>query len=561
MKKMRKRFDRKLSLYFFSIAMMIVLFLSFANYQSSLKIIKQNIESENSQQLKTASLYIASYLEKMKSLNSFLAMTPEMNTDEKEAVDKQNLKKTLDLIKSSDTIIKNIMVITKSGQLITQTDSVMEEKSNVKTEDWYQAALQSNNMAQITRENHTGFTMNKSERVISLSHKIEDSKMNFQGLSIIDVSYKFIEDYISTVNLGENGFAFIVDENGQLIFDSEQMNSNSLTEKKEYLDLINDVTATNESDYIISTIYVPNTNWQLTQVRSPEEIYQLKQKLFTEMILWALLILTLSIFLAIFVSKKITNPIVNLIDEMKQVNEQFATIPVDQQASFEVKELTQEYNLLLERVKRLTEMIEEKEKAKRTFELKALQSQINPHFIYNTLDTILWLVELGEKAQAIQVIQALGNLLRTTLSVDEDQIELKREIDHVKHYMDIQKIRYDNKFDYTISLGLHTEELLVPKLIIQPIVENAIYHGIKTKKGKSLIQISTSILDEVLIIEIQDDGIGFQEKLSSSHNKPELGGIGMGNVDQRLKILYGENSGLTYTSDECLTRVTLKIRI
>ncbi|MGX7107856.1 cache domain-containing sensor histidine kinase [Facklamia miroungae] len=561
MKTMRNRFDRKISVYFFSISMMIVLILSYANYRSSVKIIKQNIEMENSQQLKTASLYIASYLEKMKSLNSLLAMTPELNSNKERVIDERALKSTLDLIKSSDTIIKNIMVITKSGQLITHTGSVMESKKPVLNEEWYQTALKSNNMAQITRENHSGFTMNKSERVISLSHKIEDGNREFQGLTIIDVSYKFIEDYISTVNLGENGFAFIVDENKQLIFDSEQMNGDSLKEKAEYLAIIEDSSDFNKEDYIISTIYVPNTNWQLTQVRSPEEIYTLNRKLITEMLIWAFLILLLSIFLSIFVSKKVTNPIVDLIDEMKKVNQNFSNIPVNQQASLEIIELTLEYNLLLDRVKKLTETIEEKEKAKRTYELKALQSQINPHFIYNTLDTILWLVELGEKDQAVEVIQSLGSLLRTTLSVDEDVIELKREIEQVKNYLNIQKIRYDDKFDYDISLGANTGEILVPKLIIQPIVENAIYHGIKTKKGQSHIQITASIGAEALMIQVEDNGVGFKDKKHSNKSKPKLGGIGMANVDQRLKILYGDAYGLTYTSDDQLTRVTLKIKI
>ncbi|MGF3226015.1 cache domain-containing sensor histidine kinase [Facklamia sp. P12932] len=561
MKTMRNRFDRKISVYFFSISMMIVLILSYANYRSSVKIIKQNIEMENSQQLKTASLYIASYLEKMKSLNSLLAMTPELNSDQEQAIDESALKSTLDLIKSSDNIIKNIMIITQSGQLITQTGSVMESKASVLNEDWYQTALKSNNMAQITRENHSGFTMNKSERVISLSHKIEDANRQFQGLSIIDVSYKFIEDYISTVNLGENGFAFIVDENKQLIFDSEQMNGDSLKEKANYLAIIEDSSAFNKEDYIISSIYVPNTNWQLTQVRSPEEIYILNRKLITEMLIWAFLILLSSIFLSIFVSKKVTNPIVDLIDEMKKVNQEFSNIPVNQQASLEIRELTLEYNLLLNRVKKLTEAIEEKEKAKRTYELKALQSQINPHFIYNTLDTILWLVELGEKDQAVEVIQSLGSLLRTTLSVDEDVIELKREVEQVKNYMNIQKIRYDDKFDYDISLGANTGEILVPKLIIQPIVENAIYHGIKTKKGQSHIQITSRIGANALMIQVEDDGIGFKGKEHSNKPKPKLGGIGMANVDQRLKILYGEAYGLSYTSDDQLTRVTLKIKI
>ncbi|MFM1539684.1 sensor histidine kinase, partial [Helcococcus bovis] len=424
---------------------------------------------------------------------------------------------------------------------------------------WYQNLQESNNMAVVTTENHKGFSMNKTERVISISHEIVKNK-EIQGFVVIDLSYKFIEDYVSSINFGEKGYAFITSSEEKLLFDSKQMNTNSLVEKDKYLQIINNRMKSLDKGFIASNIYIPNTDWLLVGVASTEQIDQLQNKLIGNTVTWSVIILISTIALSILISKWISKPLTNLVDEMKKVDEKFSKIKIENSDSIEIHTLKTEYNLLLDRIKILTKNIEEKENSKRIYELKALQSQINPHFIYNTLDTILWLIEFEENEKAIEVTKSLGMILRSTLSINQDFISLFKELEHVKNYMDIQKIRYDDKFEYIFDIDKHTLEILVPKLILQPIVENAIYHGIKPKKTKSFIKISSNIDDEDLIIKVENNGVDLEFD-NQNRIKTKLGGIGMSNVEQRIKILCGEQYGIKMYREDDIIVVEYRLSI
>ena len=271
------------------------------------------------------------------------------------------------------------------------------------------------------------------------------------------------------------------------------------------------------------------------------------------------IVFILTLLVSIFVSKKISKPIIYLIGEIKKTDKKLYKIKSLPQASSEIQILTKEYNNLIDRIFVLTEDIEKKEEQKRTYQVKALQSQINPHFLYNTLDTILWLVEFGENEKAIKVTKNLGMLLRNSLNIDEDFVKLDKEIGHAKNYLDIQKIRYDNKFTYEFIKKIQTSSLYVPKLILQPIIENAIYHGIREKKSKSYIKIIVEKNPEYLIIKIIDNGLGPKEKKENIPTK--LGGIGMENVNNRIKLLCGEKYNLKMQREKDETIVTYKLKI
>ena len=557
MKKILKKFSTKISIYFFIISILLVIILSYRNYTYSVNILKDNKLQQTEQQLKNASIYISSYLEKIKGISSLLAMTPEIENINNPS--KNSIKNIIDLTEKNDSLIKRISVISKNGNLISTTPIDFELSDNMNNLEWYQNLQKSNNMAMVTTENHKGFSMNKTERVISISHEIVKNK-EIQGFVVIDLSYKFIEDYVSSINFGEKGYAFITSSEEKLLFDSKQMNTNSLVEKDKYLQIINNRMKSLDKGFIASNIYIPNTDWLLVGVSSTEQIEQLQNKLIGSTVTWSVIILISTIALSILISKWISKPLTNLVDEMKKVDEKFSKIKIENSDLIEIHTLKTEYNLLLDRIKILTKNIEEKENSKRIYELKALQSQINPHFIYNTLDTILWLIEFEENEKAIEVTKSLGMILRSTLSINQDFISLSKELEHVKNYMDIQKIRYDDKFEYIFDIDKHTFEILVPKLILQPIVENAIYHGIKPKKTKSFIKISSKIQDEDLIIEVENNGVDLEFN-NQNRIKTKLGGIGMSNVEQRIKILCGEKYGIKMYREEDITVVEYRLSI
>ncbi|EFR30421.1 sensor histidine kinase [Eremococcus coleocola] len=557
MKNQLRKFSTKISVYFFVISILLVTILSYRHYTYSVTILKDSKYQQTEQQLKNASTYISSYLEKTKGISSVLAMTPEIeNLDQSSSDSIQNI---IDLIEQNDQLIKRIFVISKSGKLISSSASDFELSDNMNDLEWYQNLQKSNNMAMVTTENHKGFSMNKTERVISISHQIVKDK-EVLGYVVIDLSYKLIEDYVSAINFGEKGYTFITTSEEKLLFDSNQMDTSSLVEQDKYLQLINNRMKSLDQGFVGAHVYIPNTDWLLVGVASTEQIEELQKKLIENTVTWSVIILILTVALSILISQWISKPITNLAEEMKKVDERFSKIELEDSDSIEIHTLKKEYNLLLDRIKMLTKNIEEKENAKRNFELKALQSQINPHFIYNTLDTILWLIEFGENEKAIEVTKALGMILRSSLSINQDFIPLAKEIDHVQNYMDIQKVRYDDKFEYLLELEQDTPEIMVPKLILQPIVENAIYHGIKPKKTKSFIKITSYIENDDLIIEVANNGVDF-ERDHQNWIKTKLGGIGMKNVEQRIKILCGSQYGIKMYRQDELTVVKYRLSL
>ncbi|MFM1552818.1 sensor histidine kinase [Helcococcus ovis] len=558
MNKLLKKFSTKISIYFFIISIVLVIILSYRNYKHSVNILKDNKLQQTEQQLKNASIYISSYLEKIKGISSLLAMTPEIENIN--ALNENTIKKIIELTQQNDPLIKRISVISNDGKILSTSPIDFEISNNMESLEWYRNLKKSNNMAMVTTENHKGFSMNKTERVISISHEITNKNKKIEGFVVIDLSYKFIEDYVSSINFGENGYAFITTSEEKLLFDSKQMNTNSLIENEKYLKIIKDRMKTVEKGFIASKIYIPNTDWILVGVSSTEQIDQLQNKLIVNTVTWSVIILISTIALSVLISKWISKPLTNLVEEMKKVDESFSKIKIEYSDSIEIHTLKTEYNLLLDRIKTLTKNIEEKENSKRIFELKALQSQINPHFIYNTLDTILWLIEFGENEKAIEVTKSLGMILRSTLSINQDFISLSNELEHVKNYMDIQKVRYDDKFEYVFEIDKNTLEILVPKLILQPIVENAIYHGIKPKKSKSFIKISSYIDDEDLIIKVENNGVDLEFD-NQNRIKTKLGGIGMSNVEQRIKILCGNQYGIRMYRQEVATVVEYRLSI
>ncbi len=182
--------------------------------------------------------------------------------------------------------------------------------------------------------------------------------------------------------------------------------------------------------------------------------------------------------------------------------------------------------------------------------------QINPHFLYNTLDTIIWLTEAGDSAQAVQMIQYLSRFFRTTLSKGRDMVTVREEQEHIESYLNIQRFRYQDILDYRIDFAPEIAEYQIQKLTLQPIVENALYHGIKNKRGKGLITVSGRQEGDVLVFTVEDNGIGMTEaelchlrELISGKQEPESqNGFGMSNVQKRIQMQYGVAYGITAAS-------------
>lgn len=556
MKKIFKKIEFKISACFFVISILIISLMLFSWYKQSSSKLMTYEKEETSQEVKNASIYVASYLEKNKNLASLLAMSAESQNIMDDKTDFKNLKDIIKVSEKSDEFIKKIFLVSENGNIISNEKVNLETNKDMKNISWYKKLINSNNMAFASKADFSKISSDSSKNIISISKEIKDKNNKRLGFVVINLSYKFLEDFLSTINFGKDGYVFILSSEEELLFKSKNMEDFG---KKDYEKLLKKRMKPEKMDFVSSNVFIPNTQWKLVGISFSNAISNLKKQLIESSLILALIVFILTLLVSIFVSKKISKPIIYLIGEIKKTDKKLYKIKSLPQASSEIQILTKEYNNLIDRIFVLTEDIEKKEEQKRTYQVKALQSQINPHFLYNTLDTILWLVEFGENEKAIKVTKNLGMLLRNSLNIDEDFVKLDKEIEHAKNYLDIQKIRYDNKFTYEFIKKIETSSLYVPKLILQPIIENAIYHGIREKKSKSYIKIIVEKNPEYLIIKIIDNGLGPKEKKENIPTK--LGGIGMENVNNRIKLLCGEKYNLKMQRENGETIVTYKLKI
>jgi two-component system sensor histidine kinase YesM len=225
----------------------------------------------------------------------------------------------------------------------------------------------------------------------------------------------------------------------------------------------------------------------------------------------------------------------------------------------EITELGMSFNIMIGKIRELLDSkIKEQETLKKA-EMRALQAQINPHFLYNTLDTIIWMAEAKKNDQVIEIVSALSSFFRISLSKGRDWITIGEEVERTKSYLTIQKIRYRDILDFKIEVDQEASDFTILKLILQPLVENALYHGIKNKRGGGtiIVRAKQKNVDEILL-EVEDDGIGFtpeklaqlKEELDDDSGDIRLeSGFGVGNVNNRIRLYYGKQYGVTIKSE------------
>jgi two-component system sensor histidine kinase YesM len=277
-------------------------------------------------------------------------------------------------------------------------------------------------------------------------------------------------------------------------------------------------------------------------------------------------VLAAGVMLFTAVARAITTPMMQLELAMKKVEQSdyFRMEEVELLASREVEALTKRFNRMMRKIGELMENVIAEQNAQRKSELKALQNQINPHFLYNTLDSILWMIENQRNREAGQMVVALARLFRIGISNDSEVIPLREELEHVRNYLLIQSIRYADSFEYTFETDPAAFDAETMKLILQPIVENCIYHGLKNKIDKGRISINVTLDGDYLVLKVSDNGYGMrQEKIDELYRSFEDGvasnSVGLKNIWQRVMIYYGGRAEMLVESElDEGTTITIK---
>lgn len=469
----------------------------------------------------------------------------------------------LQTILDSRSDIRNVGIISKNGRmLINDGSKSVNQDLDLNTQEWYATALEKPNGPILTSSHVQHIISGERPWVITLSSGIRDRSGSGEkeGVFFIDLNYSAISELCDQSTVGTKGYAFILDAKGNIVYHPQQQQLyNEL--QTENISLIMDtdedtvLTGTGNDGKLYSISRSEKTGWTVVDCTNVKELLSKSRQAQSVYVLTAIILVIVALLFSRFMARSITLPIQKLRDSMKKVQEgDFSVSDVVVDSKNEIGSLTKSFDVMTHRIHELMEQNVHEQEEKRKSELKALQSQINPHFLYNTLDSIIWMAEGKKNEEVVLMTASLARLLRQSISNEDEVVPIANEVEYARGYLTIQKMRYKDKLEFQIEVDSSILYIPLIKLVLQPIIENAIYHGLKYKESKGLLIVKGFMKDGNAVLQVIDDGVGMDEEtLAHIYDKHKVNyhsnGVGVYNVQKRLKLYYGEDYGITYTSE------------
>ncbi len=539
-----KRYSLFVQLVVYVVVMLLLLLGSVGAvyYQTSSRLIRETTEQSTQDTISQSGRFVQAYLEKLKETTTGLATNEVVRAYAEDASsdNEASLRGLLDTILSTDRDLVSAVLVTKSGHLVATDEAIsMKTSGDMMKEAWYQAAIQEHAMPILTpARQHLSESSDKW--VVSITQEVVDGRGANLGVIRLDIAYDTLSRYLDSLQLGEKGFTFIINSQREFVYHPEKSVYSSKQEMQalEPYMLIQNGYVSADGSYVYQ-YQIPQSDWLMIGVASMEKLSQLQQQILMSLIGTGLLALSICLLGIWCILRHWLKPLRNLQQTILAIGDGQADLRASEQGAPELVDLAQQFNRMLDQVDKLMRAVKEEEQNVRKYELAALSSQINPHFLYNTLDTIVWMAEFNHSEKVVETTKSLARYFRLALNQGNEQITLKDELDHVRQYLFIQKQRYGDKLAYEIEEDARFDNFQLPKLVLQPLVENAIYHGIKEIKGQGLVRVSVKEEKGFLIVSIYDNGRGFTAQDTTENLLVKLGGVGLKNVDQRLRLQFG----------------------
>lgn len=550
--------------YFFLILLTLITILGLFYYQSSSRNIRQLIERDTRQSIRQSSQFINAYIKTLKETASALSHHPDLQEfagGRAETSDQQVLDLMTTVLATNSDLVSAVMV-TKDGRMVsTNPQLTMKTSGDMMAEPWYLSAINRQAMPVLTSARQLS-SQSSNEWVVSVTQELVDAEGNNLGVLRLDIGYNTIKSSLDQLQLGRSGFAFIVNDNHEFVYHPQKQvysSNREMVAMKPYLAIKNGY-AKDKGCFVYQKV-IPDSQWTLVGVASLDQLSRVQNQIFWSFLGTGVLAAMICGFATVFVLRTWIRPIRTLQRVILAIQKGDHNLRAKEAGSPELADLVRQFNTMLDQIDELMISVADKEKAIGQYRLQALASQINPHFLYNTLDTIIWMAEFNDSQRVVEVTKSLAKYFRLALNQGNEWITLANELDHIRQYLFIQKQRYGDKLSYQInSLPAH-DTCQIPKLILQPLVENAIYHGIKEVDRKGMINVSVSETDSHVLLSVWDNGKGMSTNLASkSQQLLERGGVGLKNVDQRLKLQYGDAYHMVINSqDNCFSEVILHL--
>lgn len=406
-------------------------------------------------------------------------------------------------------------------------------------------------MLNITKPHVESLFVNYYPWVVTISQKMKDASGEEIQVSV-DISFYNIADYVDDVGIGQHGYCYIADDNGNIVYHPQQQLIYAAL-KEENHDIMENGTYI-KSNVIYTVNSLENCDWHIVGVCYVDEMITNKvEKVVSSLVVILVIVLICTCFMGSLFSKLFSMPMTQLVKAMGEFegdNGEFVYRPV--RGTKEIDALSDSFGHMVIRIQKLMEKVRQEEISLRKTELKALQAQINPHFLYNTLDAIAWLCEEGRNEDAVEMVNALARLFRISISRGHELIPIEKELQHAQSYLRIQNFRYKNQFTYSFDVDEECLSYLCNKITLQPIIENAIYHGMDRMVDEGMINIGIHQKDDIIVFTVEDNGVGMTEEQCREvlqKESSDRAGIGIKNVNDRIKIYFGDEYGLTITSE------------
>lgn len=522
------------------------------------KLEEANIQSTE-QLLNQTSLNLETYLRSMMRISDSMYYSVIKNTDvsTEDMADEMNL-----LYEANKDNLVSIACFTQKGYMIGATPiATLKSELDVTKQEWFRAAntkIENLHFSTPHVQNLFDDTTYRYSWVISLSRVVElTARGNItRGILLVDMNYSGIEQLFKKANSsGNQGYLYLIDNDGEIIYHPKQkmIYASLATENNQVAAAYED--GTHQENFqgenrVITIKTVGYTGWKIVSVM-PNSFFAIgrnQSKYFAILIITV--VMAIMVIVNLFLSAQIARPIKQLENSVKGIESGNLETDIFIGGSHEIQHLGVTVRAMVAQLKQLMDDIVKEQEEKRKGELDALQSQINPHFLYNTLDSIVWMIEDERYEAAISMVTDLADLFRISLSKGKNIITIEDEIKHAKSYMNIQKKRYKNKFEVEFHIEPVLNTLSIVKLVVQPILENAIYYGMEFMDGEGVILVKGYLHEEDVYIDVCDNGLGMSEEIVSlllTDNKRirrRGSGVGLINVHQRLKLCYGEAYGL-----------------
>ncbi|WP_027085964.1 cache domain-containing sensor histidine kinase [Cohnella panacarvi] len=548
------------------------------------RIIEKQMNENTLQLISKVNRSLEFYVGNVQNTTYLISYNPEIRAFlYRDKPDRATREEALEFMRGFPTLqteIAGIMVVNARGDYLSNDMYSRSASKDLTLETWYQEAVAGKGIFKVIGHpygrNVTTHANYKDTEVVSAVRAIVDpDTQKVMGVVLIDLKLRVIVETAQDVRLGKTGLLMVIDEKGEPIYVPKQLGFQKIPlmwlkgqPSGQFVETIND----RKLQFIFRKSSF--TNWSTIGVFSTEEaapeVRQIRLYVGTFVFVVCLLGITASFAL----SHGISRPIHRLMAFMHRAESGDLKTRYWGDTMDEVGMLGRSYNSMLTKIGDLLQLTEKQERQKREAELRILQAQIKPHFLYNTLNTIDWMARKQGATDVSEMVSALSKLYRIGLSKGNEFIPLAEEFDHVRSYLQIQKLRYRDKLKYSLDLDPDIAHLSSLKVILQPIVENAIYHGIKERRGPGTITVRGIRRDLMIELSVTDDGVGMdertlalmREKLNHPMQAPvETAGSGYGlsNVQARLKLTYGTPAcGISIDSEPGVgTTVTLMFPI